>query len=276
MWRTFCVCGIKFFREDSLENSFLLYNEGMRKIISAIVLFGGIMGSLFILGSYDEPAKKTGTPIFASDNSLKKIGSASSLEENGLASSADEENFTDRLLRDYKQELARANSEKAIINPEELAPPDKEILNELVAKQFDRDFGASLFEEKDIRVIDDSPEAWTDYFGALQTSYKKNSAGRGGAYFSAIAEAVSAGSAANLKDQTDFLLRQIDETLALPAPRRWVQFQLEILNIWRRKLEIARAVLGKDDDPIKMVAAVERLNEVVQAEENLLEAVSSL
>ena len=244
--------------------------------MSATILFGGIMGSLFILGSYDEPAKKAEPPIFASDNSLEKIESALHLPEENLVSSADEENFTDGLLQDYKKELARANSEKAILSPEDLNPPDAGTLDKLVAKQFDRDFGIALFQEKDIRIIDDSPEAWTEYFKALQASYKKNSAGKGGVYLSAVADAVSTSDTAALKNQANFLSKQIEEALAMPAPRRWVQFQLEVLNIWRKKLAIAKAVLGRDEDPIKMVSAVQRLDEVVQAEENLLEAVESL
>lgn len=246
-----------------------------KNVIALIIIVAGIGTSFFIYGG---PLRNTDGHLFSfsrgSTNPSFQFEPAKNPYPNAIQPSGGEDfsvssNLTDLLAGIYAQEIFK-----------NVEPGSGRVLQEnidvsslnLTAEELQRKISQGLqfpeFETGDLKISNDnSPEGQVAYMESVDALLRKSLGG----FKKNLVIALDEFFQRNDSDSLDYLVQNIPKyligLLELEVPSSWQDYHLQTLNLWQKKLVTYRAILGKNDDPLKAYLAIQYLTEI--AEEDL-------
>lgn len=242
------------------------------KLISLVVVLLGVAVAFYVTSKDDSPSSpdQFGASLKASSaltykDFLKQFPLAKTL---GSSS----ENVTDKVIKEYGEELFRLNQDKTgggPVSPSQVVAPSEEFLDALVSQELDGLLPIPLFTTQDVRTSSGNIEkSTTAYFSSYQQITQKNLRGVTLSFLAAAEEAVAKSRVTSLNAHVSAAEREVRDLLQLKVPEKLAPFHVELLNMWQRRLVIGRALLERDD-PLKRVVALNSLSQAMDLEMGL-------
>jgi hypothetical protein len=244
-----------------------------RKILALVILLAGVVISVLVLASGNTENGQTkvfsgdseNNPFFefnTSRNKDSKLALPNEKNDDGkFLDSESDENLTENLINSYTRTIIQegmsggfSSEEDAVSKLEENIPSG---LNYPQFSEKDIKISPDVSEENQIAYIEAVDEAIWDNFGELKNENTNT----------AIREFFENKNPDVLNKLIEVTPNYIDDLLQIEVPLNMKEIHLGMLNVWRKKLTIYKAIINQDSDPAKSYLASQDLPAVLQEDQ---------
>ncbi|MDP2704596.1 MAG: hypothetical protein Q8P01_05320 [bacterium] len=242
---------------------------GKPKLISLVVVLLGIAVAFYVT-SQNNPSPSP-AELGASLETSGALTYKDFLKQFPLTKTlgSSSENVTDKVIKEYGEELFRLNQDKTggkPVSPSQVVAPSEEFLNTLVTQELGGLLPIPLFTIQDVRTSSNNTEkGLAAYFTSYQQITQENLRGITPSFLAAAEEAVAKSRVTSLNAHISAAEREVRDLLQLEVPEKLAPLHIELLNMWQRRLVIGRA-LQERDDPLKRVVALNSLSQAMDLE----------
>jgi len=238
-----------------------------RKILALIILLAGVVISVLVLASDNtengkaaiSPGNSEDNPAFGfntSRNGNSKLALPEGGSDENFVNSESSKNLTESLADLYTRSVIQEGmSDDNSLSLEENIPSG---LNYPQFSEKDIKISSDISEENQISYIEAVDEAIWDNFGELKNENTNT----------AIREFFENNNPAVLNKFIEITPSYIDDLLQIEVPENIKEIHLGMLNVWRKKLTIYKAIVNQDSDPVKSYLASQDLPGVLQEDQN--------
>jgi hypothetical protein len=244
-----------------------------RKILALTILLAGVVISVLVLASDKTENKKAAissgnldnNPAFGfntsgNENSKLFLPDKKDGSEN-FSDSSNNENLTENLINSYTRTIIQEGMSGGFSSEEDAAAMLEESipggLNYSQFSESDIKTSSDISEENQITYIENVDRAIWDNFGELKNENTNT----------AIREFFENDNPAVLNKFIEVTPSYIDDLLQIEVPESMKEIHLDMLNVWRKKLTIYKAIINQDSDPAKSYLASQDLPAVLQEDQ---------
>ncbi len=240
-----------------------------RTIVATSILLVGVGLAFWIMSGSQTNAGNVDISVSPANGGDARFYNGSSTDPNA------QENITDDVVREYGGEILKLNPQgQGLDKP--LTLPSDDTLNNIITKATQKPIPVSEFSDKDITITNTtSKDAARAYLKALSSAEQENTILYSN-YYPTISSYVVTGNSQDLDALIAEISTHINVLLSIPVPSNWKDFHLDLINLWQHKLVYTKALLTKEDDPIRSASATQSLQALLDQENNLRTAFSIL
>lgn len=239
--------------------------------IASVILLGGIVSAFFVLRSTPGTNSILGLS-FGKDGS-SEFGYEKKYDNKiGNSEIKNIDNLTTNLIDAYAYEIAKKNptGPQLLNNEKRLTMPSGNTLDSAFQKELSQKIQISQIEETDIKTSNDnSANAIRSYILALNNINTKNSKGTQANIGVLINEMFSKNNPDPLFAFVNKLKNGTNEILALSVPSSWKDLHIKLINLQQKKIAVFESMLEVEDDPVKTISYVEKLDEIIKEDQDL-------
>jgi hypothetical protein len=242
----------------------------IKKIIALTVVLVGAVTSLIILKI--SPEKEVGISVsttgsgpnfnFQADSS--EIFSPSVNKDNELS---ENRNLTDSLARLYAQTIINENPD-GITSSEygsEINVFSTETATTILQEQLGQGLTFKPFESSDLKISDNNSSInQLSYLENVGKISQKNFGNLKYNFAEMLDEWALKENNAPMEGYVSRIPNQIEDLKILTVPSELIDFHLQNLNLWKKKLVIFTAIINMKNDPLKTFLAAQELPNIVQ------------
>ncbi len=245
-----------------------------RSIIALLVLLLGAAGSLWIVSPDSFKSNAPSTLSFASSTDEKdpRFTNETSALTSGASSDISEEN----VAQNFGREILRLNPQgQGKDAPIKL--PNDIVLSKMLQDEISKPIPIHLYEEGDIIVLKSTDKkSALVYTTALDAASKKTLELPQTDFTQAIVQFVTKNEAQELTAHANAISSYIATLLIIPVPANWKVFHLALINLMQKKLAYTNAILYNNDSQLKIAAALNGINSLVDEEQNLYSMIAEI
>ncbi|MDP3974954.1 MAG: hypothetical protein Q8P88_01545 [Candidatus Jorgensenbacteria bacterium] len=246
-----------------------------KKTIAILILAGGILTAFLIARLTTSQGGGGGLSLTTkgNDDPAFTFGENNNTRTSGSLQDA-YTNLTEQVVRRYGEEALKLNQRDSS-GSSVVLPPDGTLEN-LIADALERTLSLPSFSAKDLSIVPlTGKEGLATYFTSLVGTQEKHFGRTSGSLLAAIAIFVSEGSNGALETQRNTTSAYVGDLLSIAVPSPLVPFHVGLLNLWQKRVSLADQILASEEDPLKVVVAVDHLAKTVDEETQLLKTLAA-
>lgn len=244
-----------------------------KKWFSFLVVFLGVLLSIFILRSDDDPSKASVVDLFNIEDSeaalLELAPDRGGVAHDGVGESQESfgirSNLTENLGKAVARETLLSNVDGSQLVDEQgrlVLPSADSVIQNAFSGSSLQELDLPLFTEEDIRVSeDDSVESQVRYLEELGVTFQKNFVELDTSTSQALNRFLVHQDPGPLERYLSIIPKHVSDLLALAVPSVLSEIHLRNLNTWQKRLVALKAMAGFEADPLEAVLASEYLEE---------------
>lgn len=245
-----------------------------RKTIAILVLAGGMLGAFFIthlaapsdsgLATLSISATGGNDPSFAFSNGTA-YGDDTARNREG--------NVTEEVVRRYGKEVLKLNPRGA--GTTGIYVPNQATLDALIQTEITREFTFErVFTARDFQTVPNNAVGTIQ--GYLEGISKVPEGSADLEFLPSVAAAVAHADAEPLEQYVRASNDYLDNLFVVTVPSDWILFHIKMANIWQARVELARAILTMEEDPLRAIAALNAVPKTAEEERELLTLLKEL
>lgn len=243
-----------------------------RKTVAILVLIGGVLAS-FLIARSGSPSGDGNERLSLSSAGGNDPSFAFS-ESDASSSGSSDQNLTEQVVQRYGEEALKLNPPGT--SQQSIALPSEATLDNIIADALQAPFSFTTVSVRDIRTSTHADKSSViAYLDAISAAEHERFGSLSDSLVTAVARFVADGTREPLAKERDATAAYIDDLLTIPVPVPLSIFQVELVNLWNKRLAIANAILTNEDDPFKATVAMDALSNLASEDERVAALLST-
>jgi len=253
-----------------------------KKIIAGGVLVLGLTTSIFVMSdSRGKQLKKGGVfNVFTSAANknpqlnfqlTSRLNQAVSIS-NIITDEAKTNNLTELLAQNYLKDVFNKNAGNGTITKETpLKMPTLDTVGENLQQITSQNINYRHFESEDIKILKggSGKQQQKEFLESVDSILRKNFSWLKKDLGVLLEETVKKNNPENLNKLIEAIPEFLNDLLELETPKSLEVVQLELLNLWQKKLAVYKAIADMKSDPLKGYIGLKEIPEIVEEDLNL-------